>query len=134
MAKAKEALERKRRKAEKARARDAERALKEAEKKEKEREKRARKKERRKAAMATDDASITDEAVFAPATAETPKESKNEQKPTVVPEAPQNPSQIAKQTKAKSIPPPLRRRMQPWMWVILTCLLTYALFLIGNYV
>ncbi|XWS09796.1 hypothetical protein CRYUN_Cryun39dG0019900 [Craigia yunnanensis] len=137
IAKAKEALERKRRIAEKAQARAALRAQKEAEQKEKEREKRAKKKERRKvAAAAVGDASVADETGSAP-TSETPKESENIEKPVTVAKRPQKPSQFTKQTKAKSIPPPLRnrgkRRMQPWMWVLLATLVIFALFLIGNY-
>ena len=102
-----------------------------------EREKKAKKKERRKvAATAVEDASVTDETRSAP-TSETPKESENIEKPMTVTKRPQKPSQFTKQTKAKSIPPPLRnrgkRRMQPWMWVLLTTLVIFALFLIGNY-
>ncbi|XWS11227.1 hypothetical protein CRYUN_Cryun38cG0066000 [Craigia yunnanensis] len=141
IAKAKEALERKRRIAEKTQARAALRAQKEAEQKEKEREKKAKKKERRKVAAATvGDASVTDETGSAPTSetpAETAKESENKEKPVTVAKRPQKPSQFTKQTKAKSIPPPLRnrskRRMQPWMWVLLTTLVIFALFLIGNY-
>ncbi|WRX29094.1 hypothetical protein QQP08_021581 [Theobroma cacao] len=140
IAKAKEALERKRRIAEKAQARAALRAQKEAEQKEKEREKRARKKEKRKVATAAaGDANATDEVEPAPASetpTETQKESENKEKPVIVAKRPQKPSQFTKQSKAKSIPPPLRnrgkRRMQPWMWVLLTTLVIFALLLVGN--
>ena len=104
-----------------------------------EREKRAKKKERRKVAAeaAVGDASVTTEMGSAP-TSETPKESENKEKPATVAKRPQKPSQLTKQTKAKSIPPPPlrnrgKRRMQPWMWVILTSLIVFALFLVGNY-
>ncbi|GMJ10322.1 hypothetical protein HRI_004701400 [Hibiscus trionum] len=141
IAKAKEALERKRRNAEKAQARAALRAQKEAEEKEKEREKRAKKKERRKGAAAVSgDASVTDETESAPTLdtpAETPQDSQSKEKPVTVTKRSQKPSQFTKQSKAKSIPPPLRnrgkRKMQPWMWVLLTCLVIFTLFLVGNY-
>ncbi|XVF77420.1 hypothetical protein PTKIN_Ptkin14bG0041500 [Pterospermum kingtungense] len=141
IAKAKEALERKKRIAEKAQARAALRAQKEAEEKEKEREKRAKKKERRKvAATAVVDASVTDETGAVPTSetpAETPKEPENKEKTATVAKRTQKPSQFTKQSKAKSIPPPLRnrgkKRMQTWMWVLLTALVIFALFLIGNY-
>ncbi|GMJ05101.1 hypothetical protein HRI_004179300 [Hibiscus trionum] len=142
IAKAKEALERKRRNAEKAQARAALRAQKEAEQKEKEREKRAKKKERRKgaAAAAAGDSSVTDETESA-TTLETPAETSQDpqtkEKPATVAKRSQKPSQFTKQTKAKSVPPPLRnrgkRKMQPWMWVILTCVVIFALFLVGNH-
>ncbi|KAL4272304.1 hypothetical protein GQ457_13G002190 [Hibiscus cannabinus] len=139
--KAKEALERKRRNAEKAQARAALRAQKEAEEKEKEREKRAKKKERRKGAAAVSgDASVTDETESAPTSdtpAETPQDSQSREKAVTATKRSQKPSQFTKQTKAKSIPPPLRnrgkRKMQPWMWVLLTSLVIFALFLVGNY-
>ena len=48
----------------------------------------------------------------------------------------QKPSVVVKQSKTKSIPPPLRnrgkRKMQQWMWIILTCVVVIALFLLGN--
>ncbi|KAK8706034.1 hypothetical protein V6N13_049615 [Hibiscus sabdariffa] len=130
IAKAKEALERKRRNAEKAQARAALRAQKEAEEKEKEREKRAKKKERRKGAAAVSgDASVTVETESAPTSdtpAETPQDSQSREKAVTVAKRSQKPSQFTKQSKAKSIPPPLRnrgkRKMQPWMWVLLTSL------------
>ncbi|KAK8313074.1 hypothetical protein V6Z12_D01G085100 [Gossypium hirsutum] len=139
--KAKEALERKRRNAEKAQARAALRAQKEAEQKEKEREKRAKKKERRKVAAAgVGDASVTDEtesALTLETPAETPKDSESKEKPVTVAKRSQKPPQFTKQSKAKSIPPPLRnrgkRRMQQWMWVLVTSLIVLALFLAGNY-
>ncbi|PPS08478.1 hypothetical protein GOBAR_AA12179 [Gossypium barbadense] len=141
IAKAKEALERKRRNAEKAQARAALRAQKEAEQKEKEREKRAKKKERRKVAAAgVGDASVTDEtesALTLETPAETPKDSESTEKLVTVAKRSQKPPQFTKQSKAKSIPPPLRnrgkRKMQQWMWVLVTSLIVLALFLAGNY-
>ncbi|KAA3467471.1 Calcium-dependent protein kinase 2 [Gossypium australe] len=141
IAKAKEALERKRRNAEKAQARAALRAQKEAEQKEKEREKRAKKKERRKVAAAgVGDASVTDEtesALTLETPAETPKDSESKEKLVTVAKRSQKPPQFTKQSKAKSIPPPLRnrgkRKMQQWMWVLVTSLIVLALFLAGNY-
>ncbi|GLT61143.1 hypothetical protein SLA2020_338680 [Shorea laevis] len=137
--KAKEALERKKRNAEKAQARASLKAQKEAEQKEKEREKKARKKEKRKVATveATDGANEGESAPSPETPTETPKESETGEKSLPVTKRSQRPSQFIKQqTKAKAIPPPLRnrskRRMQPWMWVLLTALVVFALFLVGN--
>ncbi|GLT35310.1 hypothetical protein SLA2020_097770 [Shorea laevis] len=139
-AKAKEALERKKRNAEKALARAVLRAQKEAEQKEKEREKKARKKEKRKAATGGEDSGVTNEVESAP-TSETPIQTPNEpetrEKQVATIKKPQKQSLYTKQSKAKSIPPPPlrnrgKRRMQPWMWVLLTFLVVFALFLVGN--
>ncbi|GLU00136.1 hypothetical protein SLE2022_175280 [Rubroshorea leprosula] len=140
-AKAKEALERKKRNAEKAQARAVLRAQKEAELKEKEREKKAKKKERRKAATAGEDSGVTNEVESEP-TSETPIQTPNEpetrEKQVATTKKPQKQSLYTKQSKAKSIPPPPplrnrgKRRMQPWMWVLLTVLVVFALFLVGN--
>uniref|UniRef100_A0A5B6YGL3 Putative microtubule-associated protein futsch isoform X1 n=1 Tax=Davidia involucrata TaxID=16924 RepID=A0A5B6YGL3_DAVIN len=137
-AKAKEALERKKRNAEKAQIRAEIRAQKEAEQKDRERDKRARKKDRKKA-TAAEAPDGNNEGETAP-TSETPIETMEEpgirESPMTVTKRPQKPSQFTKQSKAKSIPPPLRnrgkRRMQQWMWVILPTLLVLALFLLGN--
>ncbi|PPD81599.1 hypothetical protein GOBAR_DD21456 [Gossypium barbadense] len=127
--KAKEALERKRRNAEKAQARAALRAQKEAEQKEKV-----------NSSSGVGDASVTDEtesALTLETPAETPKDSESKEKPVTVAKRSQKPPQFTKQSKAKSIPPPLRnrgkRRMQQWMWVLVTSLIVLALFLAGNY-
>ncbi|KAB1203475.1 Proton pump-interactor 1 [Morella rubra] len=138
--KAKEALERKKRNAEKAHAKAMLRAQKEAEEKEKEREKKARKKERKKAgAVAVKAANGADEGESTPSSetaTETPKELETREKPSTVTKRSQKPSQFTKQSKAKPIPPPLRnrskRRMQPWMWVLLAAVIVLALFLVGN--
>ncbi|KAA8514752.1 hypothetical protein F0562_017931 [Nyssa sinensis] len=138
-AKAKEALERKKRNAEKAHIRAELRAQKEAEQKEKEREKRARKKEKKKG-PAVEAPDGKDEGETDP-TSETPTETMKEPEIKVVPpitatKKPKKPSQFTKQSKTTSIPPPLRnrgkRRMQQWMWVILPSLLVLALFLLGH--
>lgn len=101
-----------------------------------EREKRARKKEKRKAAG--EDTNAINEGESAPG-CETPSEtieSEKGEKPVTVAKRSQKPSQFTKQTKAKSMPLPLRnrgkRRMQTWMWALLTALVVFALFLLGN--
>ncbi|TXG51841.1 hypothetical protein EZV62_021010 [Acer yangbiense] len=137
--KAKEALERKKRIAEKAQARAVLRAQKEAEQKEKEREKRARKKDKKKVA-AVDDASVTNEEESAPSTeipTETPALADVKDKSTTVTKKTKKISQFTKQSKSKSVVPlPLRnrgkRRMQSWMWVLIAALAVFALFLLGN--
>ncbi|XP_021815571.1 calponin homology domain-containing protein DDB_G0272472 isoform X2 [Prunus avium] len=139
-AKAKEAQERKKRITEKAQARAAIRAQKEAEEKEKEREKRVKKKERKKATTtkATNGISEGDSAPdpSSDTPTETPEQSETKEKPITVTKRSQKSSQFTKQTKVKSIPLPLRnrskRRMQPWMWVLLTVLVVLALFFLGN--
>ncbi|KAJ6382289.1 hypothetical protein OIU77_030856 [Salix suchowensis] len=135
-AKAKEAMERKKRNAEKAQARASLRAQREAEQKEKEKEKKAKKKEKKKAAA--EDAKDIDEVESAPSS-ETPAETKESEttvKPVAVTKRPQKPSQVAKQTKAKSMPLPLRnkgkRKMQTWMWALVTLLAVIALLFMGN--
>ncbi|BFG30489.1 hypothetical protein CerSpe_167630 [Prunus speciosa] len=139
-AKAKEAQERKKRIAEKAQARAAIRAQKEAEEKEKEREKRVKKKERKKATTTKATNGISEgESAPEPSSdtpTETPELSETKEKPITVTKRSQKSSQFTKQTKVKSIPLPLRnrskRRMQPWMWVLLTVLVVLALFFLGN--
>ncbi|XP_021646403.2 uncharacterized protein LOC110639671 isoform X2 [Hevea brasiliensis] len=135
-AKAKEAMERKKRNADKAQARAALRALKEAEQKEKEREKRAIKKEKRKALA--EEVNAVNEGDFSQGF-EPPietKESETSEKPKTVTKRSQKPLPFTKQTKSKSMPPPLRnrgkRRMETWMWVLLTALLVLGIFLPGN--
>ncbi|XP_038715228.1 calponin homology domain-containing protein DDB_G0272472-like isoform X2 [Tripterygium wilfordii] len=136
--KAAEALERKKRIAEKAQARAALRAQREAEQKEKEKDKRARKKEKRKAAVG-DDSNDKNEGESNPSSetiTEIPRESEIEEKLVAVTKRPQKAPQLKLQSKAKSIPPPLRnrgkRRMQSWMWVLLGALVILALVLLGN--
>ncbi|KAF3446951.1 hypothetical protein FNV43_RR12131 [Rhamnella rubrinervis] len=139
-AKAKEALERKKRIAEKTQARAAIKAQKEAEEKQKEREKRAMKKERKKANAVEAANGVGDEgdSALAPSFNGTPKEEESEtkEKPKTASKRPQKASQFTKQARANSIPLPLRnrtkRRMQPWMWVVVAVLAVFALFLVGN--
>lgn len=137
-AKALEALERKKKIAEKAQMRAELRAQKEAELREKEREKRLRKKERKKAGGAevpdgnnSGECSPKSEIVSG-----TIKEPEVKYCSPTVTKRSQKPSVVVKQNKTKSIPPPLRnrskRKMQQWMWVILTCVVVIVLFLLGN--
>ncbi|KAF8014977.1 hypothetical protein BT93_H0696 [Corymbia citriodora subsp. variegata] len=139
-AKAKEALERKKRNAERALARAALKAQKEAEQKEKEREKKAKKKERKKAGGAVampSEAGIEGEpASSSEVTAEASADIDTKDKPAAMVKRPQKPLHFVKQTKVKPIPAPLRnrgkRKMQPWMWAVLTVVLVFALFLVSN--
>ena len=101
-----------------------------------EREKKAKKKERKKVAgTEASDGSHDGETV---PTSELPvvKEPEIEESPLTMTKRPQKPSQFTKQSKAKSIPPPLRirgkRKMQQWIWIILTAVVVLALFLLGN--
>ncbi|CAJ1932876.1 unnamed protein product [Sphenostylis stenocarpa] len=136
--KAKEAQQRKKRNAEKAEQRAALKAQKEAELKEKEREKRARKKERRKAASAVtaDNTEQESAPTSETLTRRSVEEYDQSEKPAEVTKKPQKPSQFTKQTKAKSVPLALRnrgkRRIQPWMWVIITVMVVVALFYVAN--
>ncbi|KAK4771085.1 hypothetical protein SAY87_031617 [Trapa incisa] len=139
-AKAEAVRERKKRKAERAQARAAARAQKEAEQKEKEREKRLRKKERKRAAGSTpaDIDTKGESDPYSPAPVETPQEPETMEKVEVAAKRGQRQTRLTKQTKSKStIPPPLRKRgkkkMQPWLWVMLMAVLVLALFLAGNY-
>lgn len=58
------------------------------------------------------------------------------EKPVEVTKRQQKPSQMVKSTKAKSIPLPLRnrgkRRMQPYMWVLIVTVVVVFLFILGN--
>ncbi|KAI4374853.1 hypothetical protein MLD38_012798 [Melastoma candidum] len=137
-AKAKEALERKKRNAERAEARAAQKAQKEAELKEKEREKRAKKKEKKKSVsnMASDDIPEVESHTPSETIVEaTPVEPEMKPKPAPM-RRPSKPSHFAKQTKIAPIPAPLRnrgkRKMQPWMWAVLVAVLVFVLLLMGN--
>ncbi|KAJ0257499.1 Calponin-like domain protein [Hirschfeldia incana] len=141
IAKAKEAMERKKKREEKAKARAALKAQKEAEEKEKEREKKLRKKERRKGVITSEETAEnpteTSEAVI-----ETPREIENPKKQTAeesqqIKKSHKASSQFLKQNKSKSIPLPLRNRgsrkkLKQWMWIGLVVLVALALFLLGN--
>ncbi|KAG8377187.1 hypothetical protein BUALT_Bualt08G0002100 [Buddleja alternifolia] len=138
LAKAKEARERKKRQAEKLQLRAELKTQKEAELKEKEREKRLRKKERKKAA-ATDVNDITNNSESAPSsetTIEIIKDIEVKDTSTAITKKPQKPWLFTKQSKTKSIPPPLRNRSkkkwQQWMWMGFTCIVIFALFWLGN--
>ncbi|KAH1242263.1 Proton pump-interactor [Glycine max] len=134
--KAKEALQRKKRNAEKAQQRAALKAQKEAELKEKEREKRAKKKERRKTSSAVTAENTEQESAHTTETLTSVEESDLTEKPAEVTKKPQKPSQFTRQTKVKSVPAALRnrakRRIQPWMWVLIAVVVVVALFYVGN--
>ncbi|CAN8312760.1 unnamed protein product [Cochlearia groenlandica] len=141
IAKAKEAMERKKKREEKAKARAVLKAQKEAEEREKEREKKLRKKERRKGVNTSEEATgnpietaetITETPreieITKKQTAEESQQTKKSHKPA---------SQFIKQNKSKSIPLPLRnrgskRKLKQWMWIGLVVLVVLALFLLGN--
>ncbi|CAL0314842.1 unnamed protein product [Lupinus luteus] len=139
--KAKEAMERKKRNAEKAQQRAILKAQKDAEQKEKEREKKARKKERRKAAT-TDNAENTEQEPAPTSESLTiTEEIDQSEKPVEVTKRPQKQPQFPKQTSnSKSVPVPLplrnrgKRRIQPWMWwALIAVLVVVALFYtVGN--
>nr|XP_043613851.1 uncharacterized protein LOC122585759 [Erigeron canadensis] len=128
-AKAAEALERKKRNAEKAQMRAELRARKEAEQKEKEKEKRLRKKEKKKAG----DGSINGEE---PASSESSNEATTKEIETLVKENAKKKTQkppahfFSKQLKPKPIPPPIinrnKKRWQMWGNVALAVVATIA--------
>ena len=106
-----------------------------------ERERRLRKKERKKtkrSAEATNEVGEGESAPIPILESPIPSDSCSETKenPQTITKRSQKALQFTKQNKAKSIPPPLRnrgkRRMQPWMWVVITVLVVLALFLAGN--
>ncbi|XP_009786768.1 uncharacterized protein [Nicotiana sylvestris] len=139
IAKAKEALERKRRNAEKAQLRAELRAQKEEEQRLKEKEKRLRKKERKKGAVGETETETNDgeTALISTSLRETVKEPEATENPQANTKKPQKPSQYTKQIKTKStIPPPLRnrsrRKLQQWIWLTISCLVVIALFCLGN--
>lgn len=137
-AKAKEAMERKKRITEKAQARAAIRAQKEAEQKEKEREKRARKKERKKAnkidPITEDEGGECAQTSSSEVDASTGAQPEPKKPPATMVKRPQKPQQFTKQSRARSVavPPPLlrsrgKKRMQTWMWVVLAFAIVLAL-------
>ncbi|KAE9595374.1 hypothetical protein Lalb_Chr17g0338131 [Lupinus albus] len=137
--KSKEAMERKKRNAEKAQQKAILKAKKEAEQKEKKREKKARKKERRKATT-TDNAENTEQELSPTSESLTITEEIDlSEKPVEVTKRPQKQPRFPKQTsKSKSVPLPLRnrgkRQIQPWMWwALIAVLIAVALFyMVGN--
>ncbi|KAK4745754.1 hypothetical protein SAY87_012066 [Trapa incisa] len=138
-AKAEAALERKKRNAQRAQARAAAKVQKEAEMKEKEREKKLKKKKRKMTAGSTpaDAETQGEHDPSSPSPTETTQEPETMEKVELAAKRPQRRNHFIKQTKAKSIiPPSLRNRgkkkMQPWMWVLLISVIVLALFLAGN--
>ncbi|XP_061373404.1 proton pump-interactor 1-like [Gastrolobium bilobum] len=136
--KAKEAMERKKRNAEKAIQRAALKAQKEAEEREKKREKRAKKKERRTSASA-DTADNTQQECAPSLETQTTitEECDQSEKPAEITRRPQKPSHFTRLTKIKSsLPMPLRnrgrRRIQPWMWVLIAVLVAVVMLFVGN--
>lgn len=101
-----------------------------------EREKRLRKKERRKAASTETEEDTEQEPASVSETVTSTEECDQSEKPVEVTKRPQKPSQFTRQTKAKSMPLPLRnrgkRRIQPWMWGLIAVLAVVALFYLGN--
>ncbi|XP_055809631.1 uncharacterized protein LOC129879916 [Solanum dulcamara] len=138
IAKAKEALERKKRNAEKAQLRAEMRAQKEEEQRLKEKEKRLRKRERKKGSVGETHSESNDgeTALISTSPRETVKEFEAAEHSQTITRRTQKPSQYTKQMKTKSIPPPLRikskRKWQQWFWLFLSCLIVIALFFLGN--
>lgn len=102
-----------------------------------EREKRLRKKERKKAGVT--DANDTNNCETAPSSESAAENSKDidvKDMPPAAPKKAQKPWLAAKQSKTKSIPPPLRNRnkkkLQQWMWVGITSFIILVLFWLGN--
>lgn len=97
-----------------------------------------RKKERKKASGGeiSDGNSLGESVPSSEIVTETMKEPEIRDTLASAPKRPQKPSLVTKQSKTKSIPPPLRnrskRKMQQWMWVIITCMLVIFLFVLGN--
>lgn len=103
-------------------------------------EKRAKKKERKMAVATEGGGGIgCDEKGCGETPSEAVKESENTGKQETAaptPKRSQKPLQYTKQSKTSPIPPPLRnrgkRRMHAWMWVVLTALVVFVLFLVGQ--
>jgi hypothetical protein len=142
IAKAKEAMERKKKREEKAKARAVLKAQKEAEEREKEREKKLRKKERRKGIFTSEETATENPIPTAETVVETPREIETPKKQTVeesqqMKKSHKPSSQFLKQNKSKSVPLPLRnrgskRKLRQWMWIGLIVVIIIALFLLGN--
>ncbi|EOA39490.1 hypothetical protein CARUB_v10008095mg [Capsella rubella] len=142
IAKAKEAMERKKKREEKAKARAVLKAQKEAEEREKEREKKLRKKERRKGIFASEETATENPIPTSETVVETPREIEIPKKQAVeesqqIKKAHKASSQFLKQNKSKSVPLPLRnrgnkRKLRQWMWIGLIVVVILALFLLGN--
>ncbi|KAL2471855.1 putative microtubule-associated protein futsch [Abeliophyllum distichum] len=141
IAKAKLALERKKRNAEKAQRRAELRAQKEAEQKEQEREKRLRKKERKKGASAAgeanEDTNVCETAQSSKSRTEIVKETNGIKETNSAAAALATTKRHPKQSKTKYIPPSIvrnrnKKKLQHWMWLILACFIVVALFCLGN--
>lgn len=131
-AKATEALERKKRNAEKAQLRAELRARKEAEQKEKEREKRLRKKEKKVGSGDNGEEAVVTESSNEAATKENESVVAGNKKKVQKPPA----HFFSKQLKPKPIPPPLvnrnKKRWQQWGRIALAIVAIFAVFLLGN--
>ncbi|XP_027772749.1 reticulocyte-binding protein 2 homolog a isoform X5 [Solanum pennellii] len=138
IAKAKEALERKKRNAEKAQLRAEMRAQKEEEQRLKEKEKKLRKRERKKGSVGETQSETNDgeAALISTSLRETVKEPDATENSQTLTRRKQKSSQYTKQMKTKSIPPPPRikgkRKWQQWLWLFLSCAVVIALFFLGN--
>ncbi|XP_015162773.1 uncharacterized protein [Solanum tuberosum] len=138
IAKAKEALERKKRNAEKAQLRAEMRAQKEEEQRLKEKEKKLRKRERKKGSVGETQNETNDgeTALISTSLRETVKDPEATENPQTITRRKQKSSQYTKQMKTKSIPPPPRikgkRKWQQWLWLFLSCAVVIALFFLGN--
>ncbi|CAI9775489.1 unnamed protein product [Fraxinus pennsylvanica] len=140
IAKAKLALEKKKRNVEKAQRRDELRAQKEAERKEKEREKRLRKKEKKKGASAAasevnKNTNVCETVESSESLMENLKETDQINETNFATATTKRPPKISK-TKY-NIPPSIvcnrsKKKWKHWMWLILTCLIVVAIFLLGN--
>ncbi|XP_021841372.2 uncharacterized protein [Spinacia oleracea] len=137
-AKAQEALERKRKMAEKAQARAEFKARKEAEEKQKEKEKRAKKKGKKKGSSETAE---TEPAELPESLSETVRELEVTEKPVTTVKKSHKPALYTKQVKTtksiSSLPAPLRnrgkRRIPQWAWWLVVAILAVALiFPLGN--
>ncbi|KAI3517060.1 hypothetical protein L1887_16267 [Cichorium endivia] len=140
-AKATEALERKKRIAEKAQLRAELRARKEAEQKEKEREKRMRKKEKKKAGgdgSVNGEEAASSESSNEATTKEDINNNNNSNNNSQLKKRSQKPPAhfFSKQLKPKPVPPPAairnRKRWQQWVKLALAAVAVLALFLLGN--
>ncbi|KAL3336813.1 hypothetical protein AABB24_029467 [Solanum stoloniferum] len=138
IAKAKEALERKKRNAEKAQQRAEMRAQKEEEQRLKEKEKKLRKRERKKGSVGETQSETNDgeTALISTSLRETVKEPEATENSQTITRRKQKSSQYTKQMKTKSIPPPPRikgkRKWQQGLWLFLSCAVVVALFFLGN--
>ena len=101
-----------------------------------EREKRAKKKERRKTSSAVTAENTEQESAHTTETLTSVEESDLTEKTAEVTKKPQKTSQFTRQTKVKSVPAALRnrgkRRIQPWVCVLIALVVAVALFYVGH--